>query len=77
MKLESAYQEPDNEAQQVTEEQIFGVLKEHEAGMATAQCLPQAQRQPRDLLQLEGQFGWLEVSEAKRLKGLEGEKMLA
>ena len=38
-----------------TEEQIIGILKEQEAGLKTADVVPQAWDQRRDLLQVEGQ----------------------
>jgi hypothetical protein len=37
-----------------TEDQIIGVLREHEAGVKTAELCPEARDQRRDVLQLEG-----------------------
>lgn len=49
----------------LTEEQIIGLLREHEAGAATGDLWPQARDQQRDALQLEGQV-W-------RARGLGGQ----
>ena len=38
-----------------TEEQIIAILKEHEAGMKTADLWPEARDQRGELLQLESQ----------------------
>ena len=47
-----------------TEEQIIGVLKEHEAGLS-ATTVPQARDQRRDLLQVAVAYGGMEVSDAR------------
>jgi putative transposase len=55
-----------------TEEQIIGVLREHEAGMKTAEvCRKHGISEP--VLRLEGKFGGMSVSDARRLKHLEEE----
>jgi putative transposase len=56
-----------------TEEQVVGILREQEAGIATADLLPQARDQYGDVLCLEGEVRGMDVSEAKRLKSLEDE----
>ncbi len=56
-----------------SEEQIIGMLKKHEAGVSVDRSVPQAWSERRQHLQMEGKFGGLEVSEAKRLKTLEDE----
>lgn len=56
-----------------TEEQIVGVLKEHEAGMATADLCRKHGISQATFYNWKAKFGGLEVSEAKRLKGLEDE----
>lgn len=56
-----------------TEEQIVGVLKEHEAGMVTADLCRKHGISQATFYNWKAKFGGLEVSEAKRLKGLEGE----
>jgi putative transposase len=57
-----------------SEEQIIAVLKEHEAGMATAEVCRRASDQPGDVL-ISGSRspGGLECSEARPLRALEEE----
>ena len=56
-----------------SEQQIIAVLKEHEAGMSTAEvCRRHGVSQPT-FYSWKSKFGGLEVSEAKRLKALEEE----
>ena len=56
-----------------SEPQIIAVLKEHEAGMSTAEvCRRQGISQPT-FYAWKSKFGGMEVSEAKRLKALEDE----
>lgn len=55
------------------EPQIIAVLKEHEAGMSTAEiCRRHGISQPT-FYSWKSKFGGLEVSEAKRLKALDDE----
>ena len=56
-----------------TEEQIIGVLKEHEAGAKTADLARKHGVSEATLYNWKAKFGGLEVSEAKRLKALEEE----
>ena len=56
-----------------TEEQIIGVLKEHEAGAKTADLARKHGVSEATLYNWKAKFGGLEVSEAKRLKQLEDE----
>jgi putative transposase len=56
-----------------TEEQIVGVLKEHEVGMAAADLCRKHGISQATFYNWKAKFGGLEVSEAKRLKGLEDE----
>ena len=56
-----------------SEEQIIGVLKEHEAGMATAEVCRRHGISPATFYKWKSKFGGLEVSEAKRLRSLEDE----
>jgi len=56
-----------------TEEQIIGVLKEHEAGVKTADLARKHGVSEATLYNWKAKFGGLEVSEAKRLKVLEDE----
>ena len=56
-----------------TEEQIIGVLKEHEAGAKTADLARKHGVSEATLYNWKAKFGGLDVSEAKRLKQLEDE----
>ena len=56
-----------------TEEQIVGVLKEHEAGTPTPDLCRKHGISQATFYNWKAKFGGLEVSEAKRLKGLEDE----
>ena len=56
-----------------SEEQIIGVLKEHEAGMPTAELCRRHGISPATFYKWKSKFGGMEVSEAKRLRALEDE----
>ena len=56
-----------------TEEQIFGILKEHELGAKTADLCRKHGMSEATLYNWKAKFGGLDVSEAKRLKTLEDE----
>jgi putative transposase len=56
-----------------TEEQIIGVLKEHEAGAKTADLSRKHGILEGTLYNWKSKYGGLDVSEAKRLKQLEDE----
>ena len=56
-----------------SEEQIIAVLKEQEAGMATAEVCRRHGISPATFYQWKSKFGGLEVSEARRLRSLEEE----
>ena len=56
-----------------TEEQIIGVLKEHEAGAKTADLARKHGVSEATLYNWKARYGGMEVSEAKRLKALEDE----
>jgi putative transposase len=62
-----------------TEEQIIGVLKEHEAGARTADLARKHGVSEATLYNWKAKYSGMEVSEAKRLKQLEDEnaKLLA
>jgi putative transposase len=53
-----------------TEEQIIGVLREHEAGMKAADL---ARKHGATLYNWKAKFGGMDVSDARRLKALEEE----
>jgi len=56
-----------------SEQQIIAILKEHDAGVSTAEvCRRHGISQPT-FYSWKSKFGGLEVSEAKRLKALEDE----
>jgi putative transposase len=56
-----------------SEEQIIGVLKEHEVGAKTADLCRKHGISEATFYNWKSKYGGLEVSEAKRLKVLEGE----
>ena len=56
-----------------TEEQIIGVLREAEAGAKTADLARKHGVSEATLYNWKSKYGGLEVSEAKRLRGLEAE----
>ena len=56
-----------------TEEQIISILREQEAGLATAEVCRKHGISTATFYAWKAKFGGLEVSEAKRLKALEDE----
>jgi putative transposase len=56
-----------------TEEQIIAVLKEHELGAKTADLCRKHGISEATFYSWKSKFGGMEVSEARRLKALEGE----
>jgi putative transposase len=56
-----------------TEEQIIGILKEHEAGISVADLCRTHGVSDATVYKWKAKFGGMDVSEAKRLKGLEDE----
>ena len=56
-----------------TEEQIIGVLKEAEAGLPLPELLRKHGIAPGTFYRWKSKYGGMEVSDAKRLKGLEDE----
>jgi putative transposase len=56
-----------------TEEQIFGVLREHEAGAKTADLARKHGVSEATLYNWKAKYGGLDASEAKRLKQLKDE----
>lgn len=55
------------------EEQIIGILKEQEAGMATADVCRKHGVSSATFYKWKARYGGLEVSDARRLKALEDE----
>jgi putative transposase len=56
-----------------TEEQVIAILREHEAGLKTAELCRKHGISEATFYNWKAKFGGLEVSEAKRLKALEDE----
>ena len=56
-----------------TEEQIIAVLKEHEAGVKTADLARKYGISEATIYNWKAKFGGMDVSEARRLKALEEE----
>ena len=56
-----------------TEDQIIGILKEHEAGVPIADLCRKHGVSNASIYKWKAKYGGMEVSEAKRLKALEDE----
>lgn len=56
-----------------TDEQIIGILKEHEAGTPVAELCRKHGVSDASIYKWKAKFGGMDVSEAKRLKTLEDE----
>jgi putative transposase len=56
-----------------SEEQIIGILKEHEAGMSVAELCRKHGVSDASIYHWKARFGGMDVSEARRLKALEDE----
>ncbi len=56
-----------------TEEQIIGVLKEHEAGAKTADLCRKHGISSATFFKWKAKFGGMDVSDARKLKALEDE----
>ncbi len=56
-----------------SEEQIIGILKQHEAGLKTADVCREHGISAATFYGWKQKFGGMEVAEAQRLKGLEDE----
>jgi putative transposase len=56
-----------------TEEQIIGILKEHEAGVAVSELCRKHGVSDASIYKWKAKFGGMDVSEAKRLRSLEEE----
>ena len=56
-----------------TEDQIIGMLKEHEAGVAVADLCRKHGVSSASLYKWKAKYGGMDVSEAKKLKALEDE----
>ena len=56
-----------------TEEQIIGILREHEAGMKTADLCRKHGVSSATFFKWKSKFGGMDVSDARKLKALEDE----
>jgi len=56
-----------------SEEQIIGILREHEAGMAVADLCRKHGMSSASLYGWKAKYGGMEVSDAKKLRSLEDE----
>ena len=56
-----------------TEDQIVGVLKEHEAGVAVRELCRKHGVSDASIYKWKAKYGGMDVSEAKRLRALEDE----
>jgi putative transposase len=56
-----------------TEEQIFGILREHEAGVKTADVCRKHGISSATFFKWKSKYGGMDVSDARRLKTLEDE----
>jgi putative transposase len=56
-----------------SEEQIIGILKEHEAGIAVSELCRKHGVSDASIYKWKAKFGGMDVSEAKKLRGLEDE----
>ncbi len=56
-----------------TEEQIIGILREHEAGMKTADLCRKHGVSSATFFKWKAKFGGMDVSDARKLKALEDE----
>lgn len=56
-----------------SEEQIIGILKEHEAGIPVTELCRKHGVSDASIYKWKSRFGGMEVSEAKRLRALEHE----
>jgi putative transposase len=55
------------------EEQIIGILKEHEAGISVSDLCRKHGVSDASIYKWKAKFGGMDVSEAKKLRGLEEE----
>jgi putative transposase len=60
-----------------TEEQIIGVLKQHEAGRKVPDLAREMGVSAATIYTWKSKFGGMDVSDAQKLKGLEDENLVA
>jgi putative transposase len=71
--LESFEKEEEDEAQSVYEEQVIGILREHEAGAKAADLCRKHGVSSATFYKWNATYGGMNVSQARKLKVLEGE----
>ena len=59
-----------------TEEKIIGMIKEQEAGMPTAEVCRKHGLSTATFYKFKSKYGGMEVSDARKLKGLEAENAM-
>ncbi|MER8524462.1 transposase, partial [Mesorhizobium sp. M1076] len=64
---------PGHESSRFSEDQIIGILKEHEAGVSVADLCRKHGVSDASIYNWKARFGGMDVSEARRLKALEDE----
>ena len=65
--------EPDMKRKRFSEEQIIGILREHEAGGSVADLCRKHGMSSASLYLWKAKYGGMEVSDAKKLRSLEDE----
>ena len=65
--------ETDDEAEQVREEQIIGILKEHQAGLSAQELCRKYGVSDATFYKWRSKYGGMDLSDARRLKALEDE----
>jgi putative transposase len=73
MEARDGLEENEDEEESLHEEQIVGILKESEAGMATPELCRKHGLSQQTLYRWKAKYGGLEVSDAQRLRQLEEE----
>jgi putative transposase len=66
-------EDQDMKRSRFSEEQIIGILKEHEAGVSVADLCRKHGVSDASIYNWKARFGGMDVSEARRLKALEDE----
>jgi putative transposase len=73
VEVRSGQKGPEHERSRFSEEQIIGILKEHEAGVSVADLCRKHGVSDASIYKWKAKFGGMDVSEAKRLRSLEDE----
>ena len=70
---DAPHQDQTTKRSRFSEEQIIGILKEHEAGVSVADLCRKHGVSDASIYKWKAKFGGMDVSEAKRLRALEDE----